>query len=106
MILKVVIRNLLKRPFLHLVKVVGLSLALTGIVFIALFLKNELSFDNYHEKSVRIYRYTVNDPNFLGGKEFARIVNPGYIQDVKEQLPEIENFVRLRPVREGLIKLQ
>lgn len=39
MILKVVIRNFLKRPFLHLIKVVGLSLALTGIVFIALFLK-------------------------------------------------------------------
>jgi len=104
MILKVVIRNLLKRPFLNLVKVVGLSLALTGIVFIALFLKNELSFDKYHDKADRIYRYTINDPGFLGGKEFARIINPGYIPDVKEQLPEIENFVRLRPVREGLIK--
>ncbi|HPE77024.1 MAG TPA: ABC transporter permease, partial [Draconibacterium sp.] len=104
MILKVVIRNLLKRPFLHLIKVVGLSLALTGIVFIALFLKNELSFDKYHEKADRIYRYTVADPDFLGGKEFARIVNPGYIQNVKEQIPEIENFVRLRPVRGGLMK--
>ena len=104
MILKVVIRNLLKRPFLHLIKVVGLSLALTGIVFIALFLKNELSFDKYHQKANRIYRYTVADPDFLGGKEFARIVNPGYITTVKEQVPEIENFVRLRPVREGLIK--
>ena len=104
MILKVVIRNLLKRPFLNLVKVMGLSLALTGILFIALFLKNELSFDNYHEKADRIYRYTVADPEFLGGNEFARIVNPGYIPNVKEQIPEIENFVRLRPVREGLIK--
>ena len=104
MILKVVIRNLLKRPFLHLVKVVGLSLALTGIVFIALFLKNELTFDNYHKKSERIYRYTITDPDFLGGKHFARIVNPGYIQNVKEQLPEIENYVRLRPLREGLMK--
>jgi putative ABC transport system permease protein len=104
MILKVVIRNLLKRPFLHLIKVVGLSLALTGIVFIALFLKHELFFDKYHENADRIYRYTLADPEFLGGKEFARIINPGYIQNVKEQIPEIENFVRLRPVRGGLIK--
>jgi putative ABC transport system permease protein len=104
MILKVIIRNLLKRPFLNLIKVIGLSLALTGILFIALFLKNELSFDKYHEKANRIYRYTISDPDFLAGNEFARIVNPGYIPTVKEQLPEIENFVRLRPVREGLIK--
>src|SRR5660397_27208 len=104
MILKVVIRNLLKRPFLHLVKIIGLSLALTGIVFIALFLKNELTFDKFHEKADRIYRFTITDPEFLGGKHFARIVNPGYIQNVKEQLPEIDNFVRLRPMREGLIK--
>jgi putative ABC transport system permease protein len=104
MILKVVIRNLLKRPFLHLVKVVGLSLALTGIVFIALFLKNELTFDDYHVNSNRIYRYTTTDPDFLGGKHFARIVNTGYIQNIKEQLPEIENYVRLRPMRGGLMK--
>ena len=104
MILKVVVRNLIKRPFLHLVKVVGLSLALTGIIFIALFLKNEFAFDKYNEKAARIYRYTIADSDFMGGKEFARIVNPGYVQNVKEQLPDIENFVRLRPVREGLVK--
>ncbi len=104
MIIKVVVRNLSKRPFLHFVKVLGLSLALCGIVFIALFLKNELTYDAYHQKSDRTYRITLTDPDFLGGKHFARIVNPGYIQDIQEQLPEVENFVRLRPVRGGLVK--
>jgi putative ABC transport system permease protein len=104
MIIKVVVRNLLKRPFLHLVKVIGLSLALCGIVFITLFLKNELSFDRYHERSHRIYRLTLTDPDFLGGKHFARIVNPGYLPNLKEALPEIEDFVRLRPLRGGLMK--
>ncbi|QGY44617.1 FtsX-like permease family protein [Maribellus comscasis] len=104
MILKVVIRNLLKHPFLNLVKVIGLSLALTGIVFIALFLKNELSYDSYHSKSERIYRYTITEPDFLGGKHFARTINPGYIPQLKEAIPELENFTRLMPVRGGLIK--
>lgn len=106
MIFKVVLRNLLKRPFLHLVKVVGLSLALCGIVFISLFLKNELTYDSFHEKSDRIYRYTISDPEFLGGKHFARIVNPGYVPELQEQLPEIEDFVRLRPIRDGLMKYE
>jgi putative ABC transport system permease protein len=100
---KVVIRNLLKRPFLNLVKIVGLSLALIGIVFISLFLKNELSFDNYHNNADNIYRFTLTDPDFLGGKHFARIVNPKYIENLPKKFPEIENFVRFSPMRGGLI---
>ena len=65
MILKFAIRNLLKRPFLNLIKVVGLSLALSGILLIVLFLKNELTFDSFHKKSDRIYRFTVTSPELL-----------------------------------------
>lgn len=104
MILKVVIRNLLKHPFLNLVKVIGLALALSGIIFIALFLMNELSYDRFHSKSDRIYRYTIAEPKFLDGKHFARVVNPGYIPELQEKIPEIENFTRLMPVRGGLMK--
>ena len=101
MVLKVVLRNLQKHPFLNLVKVIGLGLALTGILFIALFLKNELTYDSYHQKSARTYRYTSTDPDFFSGKHFARIVNPGYIHEMSDALPELEEFVRLRPVRGG-----
>ncbi|MCY1719251.1 ABC transporter permease [Prolixibacteraceae bacterium Z1-6] len=104
MIVKVVVRNLIKRPFLHLVKVIGLSLALVGILFITLFLKNELSYDSYHTNAENIYRYTITDPDFLGGKHFARMINPGYVPELKEQIPEITNFVRLRPVSGGVMK--
>ncbi len=104
MILKVVLRNLLKHPFLNLVKVIGLGLALVGIIFIALFLKNELSYDAYHRNSDRIYRYTITDPDFLSGKHFARTINPGYIDEMCDALPELEDFVRLRPVSGGLMK--
>jgi putative ABC transport system permease protein len=104
MVLKVVLRNLQKHPFLNLVKVIGLGLALTGILFITLFLKNELTYDSYHQKSARTYRYTSTDPDFFSGKHFARIVNPGYIHEMCDALPELEEFVRLRPVRGGLMK--
>lgn len=101
---KVVLRNLIKRPFLNFVKVIGLSLALIGILFISLFLKNELSYDNYHENAKNTYRLSLTNPDFLGGKHFARIVNPGYLPNLKERLPELEQFVRLRPLRGGLMK--
>ncbi|MDX8337721.1 ABC transporter permease [Draconibacterium sp. IB214405] len=102
--LKVVFRNLLKHPFLNLVKVIGLSLALAGIIFISLFLKNELTYDSYQRKSAWTYRYTITDPDFFSGKHFARIINPGYVAEMSDALPELEDFVRLRPVRGGLMK--
>ncbi len=104
MILKVVIRNLLKHPFLNLVKIIGLCLALTGIIFISLFLKNELSYDRFHSQSDRIFRYTIANPGFFGGKEFARVYRTGYIPELKDKIPGIENFTRLMPVRGGLMK--
>jgi putative ABC transport system permease protein len=104
MILRFAIRNLLKRPFLSLIKVIGLSLAFSGILGIVLFLKKELTFDTFHKKSDRIYRLTVTDPSIFNGSHFARIYNPEFIPAMAEYFPEIENYVRLVPVRGGVLK--
>jgi putative ABC transport system permease protein len=103
--LKIAIRNLLKRPFLNLIKIIGLSLALSGILIISLFLKNEMTYDRFHKKSVRIYRFTITSPEMLEGKHFARIPNPDYIPSMAEYFPEIENYVRLVPIVGGVLKL-
>ncbi len=102
--LKFVIRSLLKRPFLNLIKVVGLSLSLSGILLIVLFLNNELTFDRFHKKSDRIYRFTTTDQDFITGKHFARVNNPEYIPKMADYFPEIENYVRLAPIRGGVMK--
>lgn len=104
MTLKIVIRNILKRPFLNLIKIIGLSLSLSGILLIVLFLKNELTFDRFHKKSDRIYRFTVFEPSFIAGRHFARVYNPGYIKAMTDYFPEVENYVRMAPVRGGVMK--
>lgn len=104
MILKFAIRNVIKRPFLNLIKVVGLSLALSSILIIVLFLRNELTFDSFHKKSDRIYRFTITSPRFFEGKHFARVYQPGYIPQMAEYFPEIENYVRLAPINGGVMK--
>jgi putative ABC transport system permease protein len=104
MILKFAIRNLKKRPFLNLIKVAGLCLALSSILLIVLFLKNELTYDSFHKKSNRIYRFTTTSPQVYSGRHFARISNPYYISKMAEYFPEIENYVRLVPIRGGVMK--
>ena len=106
MVLKYLLRNFKKHIILNSIKIIGLSLALCCILFITLFLKNELSFDSYHEeKSDRIYRYTYTDPNHFDGNHFARAYNTSYIPDLCSQLPEIENYVRLAPAW-GVLKYE
>lgn len=102
---KFAFRNLARRPFLNLIKITGLSLSLGGILIIVLFLKNELTYDRFHTKSDRIYRFTITNPDMLDGKHFARIPNPDYIPDMAAHFPGIENYVRLVPVMGGVIKL-
>ncbi len=63
MILNFVLRNLRRRPFLNLIKVVGLMLAFSSMLLIALYMKHELSYDRFHAASDRIYRFTATSPN-------------------------------------------
>lgn len=105
MTLLFVTRNLIKRPFLNLIKIIGLSMALCATLVIVLFLKNELSFDKSHPKSESIYRFTITDPAQFEGKHFARVFNPEYVPQMAEYFPEIANYVRLAPVLGGVVKL-
>ncbi len=104
MILKFTFRNLAKRPFLNLIKVVGLSLALSGLFIITMFLKNELTYDSSYSKSERIYRHTFTSEYVFGGKHFARVFNASFIPQMAEYFPEIESYVRLAPIRGGFVK--
>lgn len=103
MLLKYALRNVKKRPLLNLIKIVGLSLGLVGILFITLFLKNEMAYDTLHKKADRIFRLTTTSQSFLENNHFARIINSESLPELSGELPEIENFVRLMPLRDGLI---
>lgn len=81
-----------------------MSLALSSILLIVLFLKHELSFDKFHQRSDHLYRFTITSPTFFSGKHFARLYNPSYIPEMALYFPEIENFVRLAPMRGGVLK--
>ena len=102
---KLAIRRLLVNKhftLLNLIKIVGLSLALSGILLIALYLKNELSYDTFHEKSERIYRFTVS--NKVSGQHFARVYRPDFIPELIEKTTGVVNYTRLVPFRGGVLR--
>ena len=102
--LKFAIRNIRKRPFLNAIKILGLGLSLSGILLMALYLKNELTYDRFHDHPERIYRFTV--ANKTSGQHFARVYRPAYIPEFVDNTAGIENYLRLVPVRGGVLKYE
>ncbi len=56
--LKIAYRNLLKKKVYSFINIVGLGVGMACCVLIFMFVQDELSYDNYHEKGERIYRVT------------------------------------------------
>jgi putative ABC transport system permease protein len=57
-ILKIAFRNWKRTPLFSVVNLLGLAVGIASCLLIGIYVLNELSYDEYHEKSDRIYRAT------------------------------------------------
>lgn len=91
-------RNLIKHKAGSIINLLGLTIGMSAAVFIFLWVRNELSFDNYHPQAANIYRVKSliaidktstwaweSSPYMLGEK-------------AKTEVPEIQLVTRLRPM--------
>ena len=83
----VALRNLIRQPGYSCINILGLAIGITCCMLIVLYIQHELSYDRFHERAYRIYR-VVNG-------NFAR-TPPALGPALKEQFPEVEEFVRMR----------
>ena len=93
-LLKHSIRALRRQKAYVFINVLGLAIGIACSLIIALFIINELSFDQYHEKKDRIYRVILHGK--LGGQELqvtstAAPIGPTMLNE----FPEVEDFLRI-----------
>ena len=86
-----------------LLNILGLTLGISSALFLIIYVSDEISYDQYHEKAGRIYR--VSSKITETDDQFTWIVaqipfGPQAAQDY----PEIESFVRFIPMNRGLFK--
>ena len=93
---KVAFRHLGKQKLYSGINILGLGLGIATALLILLFIRDEQSYDQFHEKKDRIYRIAMN-----GGEDFHNPLTPMPLAPLlKEQLPEIQNAVRLHKNRD------
>jgi putative ABC transport system permease protein len=92
--LKIAFRALWRSKAHSLINIVGLSVGIACCVLIALFVKDELTFDRFHAKANRIYRaYVIEDWGV--NQQFIDISTPFPLGPaLKDHLPEVELMVR------------
>ena len=101
--IKVAIRNLLKQKFYSVLNILGLSIGISSCLFILLYIHDELSYDQFHEKGERIYR--VNLHAKLAGQEFSGgVACAPFAFTAIEEFPEVENAVRLHSLSNEVIR--
>jgi putative ABC transport system permease protein len=91
-----IIRNIKRNPLVTVINLWGLVLGFVSVIFIALWTKNELSYDRFHKNSKAIYRvhryfYDSNGTENLHLPFVAPVIAPL----LKEEFPEIQNITRV-----------
>ncbi|NLP56888.1 ABC transporter permease [Lutibacter sp. B1] len=90
---KTYFRHLLKNKLYTTVTILGFAISLTFILLLSVYIKNELSVDNFQINKDRIYRIeSENAPDFSGP----------IAVDLKNAYPDIEDFTRVYN-QEGII---
>ena len=86
-------RTILRHPFYFFINLFGLATGITCCVLIMLFVRHELSYDQFHAKKDRIYR--INYDVVMGGKQIISPSVPVFVgPHLKRMFPEIEEASR------------
>lgn len=92
--IKIAIRNLRRNKGYSFINIAGLAIGMACCLLILLYVKDELSYDGFHQNKDRIYR--ILSFSTIGGttRQFAR--HPSALsQALAEAIPEVEAFTRI-----------
>jgi len=100
---KIAIRNIRRNKIYSFINIAGLSLGLACAMLIILYVKDEVSYDRFHNNVNNIYRIA-SVMNF-GGQEH-KDGNTGFLQGPRftQNVPGIKSFVRVQSGSEDLKK--
>ncbi|RRA99797.1 ABC transporter permease [Larkinella rosea] len=94
--LKIAFRNLLKHKTFGFINIVGVAIGLACFLLIALYVRDEISFDRYNAKADRTYRVLRTFLNSNDGTVELKLgtVAPPFGPLIKQDFPQAEEVVR------------
>ena len=101
---KVAFRNFLRNKGFSAINITGLAVGMASAILILLWIQNELSYDQFHEKKGRIYE-AWNRASFDGKKMCWNTTPKILARTLEHDLPEVERAVRVNWNRNFLFSI-
>jgi putative ABC transport system permease protein len=89
--LKIAFRSLLRQKSYALINIVGLAVGLTCTLLICLHIADDFSFDRFHTKHERIFRFT---QQWKQDTQMPANTAPAWADILKSEIPQVESTVR------------
>ena len=104
--IKIALRNISKYKGYSFINIAGLAVGMAICILILLYVQDELSFDEYHEYSDRIFRIERASRLPDGSIEpYFCSLAPSFLPLIEKDFPEIEHAVRLYNPTNTLLKV-
>lgn len=104
--IKIALRNISKYKGYSFINIAGLAVGMAICILILLYVQDELSFDEYHEYSDRIFRIERASRLPDGSIEpYFCSLAPSFVPLIEKDFPEIEHAVRLYNPTNTLLKV-
>jgi putative ABC transport system permease protein len=92
--LKIALRNFRRNAGFSIINIAGLSIGMASAILILLWIQNEVSYDQFHEKKDRIYE-AWNKAEFSGELNCWNTTPKILARTLEKDLPEVEAAVRV-----------
>lgn len=101
--IKIAARNLFKQKLHSIINITGLSFGIASCILIYLYVRNEWSYDKFHEKADNLYRAYITE-DLPQRDPFSYVEAPYHLAGaLEDSFPEVERVIRL-DVRTNIIR--
>jgi putative ABC transport system permease protein len=102
---KIAFRNIFRFKGNSIINIAGLAIGLTSVILIALFIQDELSYDQSFKDAHRIYR--INTEGKMGESDFyAGYTPPPAGKALMDNFPEVESYTRIYSPKSDVMESQ
>jgi putative ABC transport system permease protein len=101
--LTIALRNISRHKGYTFLNVAGLAVGIASCILIFFFIRNELSYDTYHQDADRIYRVAIDIQSKADNRIFAKTSAP-LVNALKKDFPQVEGAVQLWKWNSQLVK--
>lgn len=94
--IKSALRNLWRYKGHSAINILGLAIGMACLILIMLYVKSELSYDNFHEHKSELYLLNIQTTNPQTGDQVKRVIGPYRMADeLAVDFPDFEQIMRI-----------